>query len=1643
MEIGSLDINKTKKNDIGKPKPIANKARKCPKGTMYVPSRDECLPTDEAKEIINGEKAEEKLRKTAERLKNKEIKEAEIKAQKAEEKAKKQVIRQEEKKKKEVEKELLKGDPKSRKKITGNITIDERNIPKQNSEATWEFRDSKVGPVASLFNSKIDSKIVTKVEEKKIEEPKVVKKVEVPTIEVSTIEKPKVEQPKGKLDSLTTALGSLSLNVKNDQAKEVPPTMPKIPEKVTDDVDGVLSSAFASINLKDKNGNTAEPPEKQTNFLGNDDVVDEVKVVEDEFDVEEENDDDSDEGNSRRENTETFFIDKHNAALFKKERDEFSTTKVGNDFLYPDLNDKEFNVKLSSKKEFNQHKYEGIINKNIEEEANKACQSEFEILPHQQFVKNFMSLDTPYNSLLLYHELGTGKTCSAIGITEEMRQYMKQTGIQKKIMIIASPNVQDNFKLQLFDANKLKQIQNGAWNLDTCVGNSLLKEINLSEMDKLPRERVVKTIKGLIKRYYRFMGYDSVALYSDSEIKNLKRKLNRKKQDSSFLEDTQNDLPEIMDLEPIRENDDEETKLNKMKVIRKLREKFDHRLIVIDEFHNIVAKKETSKKSSAKIILQIVRYCKFTRFLLLSATPLYNSHEEILWITNMMNLNDKRAVITMNQVFDKEGNFIKEKKDGNGIVLHESGQDLLRRKLTGYVSYVRGENPYTFPFRVYPKDFAVKENQFTNYPATTKHFNGTEIKHPPKNYVLNNLFMNKLGNYQLKVHSALIHNLNTIAKFESKEKFGFRDLIKPLSSLNMTYPSEVFFKHLEEKPDTPYVGPINDLHGKDGLRNVMNFETSTGLYGVSFNYEYKPQILEKYGKIFSLEHIGKYSCKIAAICNAIQNSTGIVLVYSRYLEGGLLPLALALEEMGISRYSYSSHVRSFLKEKQPVLNPLTMKPKTAKDEFTAKYAMITGTSAYSQSNELDIELITNPSNFDGRHVKVVLISEAGSEGLDFKNIRQVHILDPWYNMSRIEQVIGRAVRNKSHCIFPLSKRNVEIYMHATHDGTELETADIYMYRLSEEKAIQIGQITRIMKESAVDCILNMNQNNFTEEKMGVEIDIELSSNKKIKYKVGDTSFSGKCDYMEECEFTCKPTMPETTVINSTSYNIHHVSINHERIAKRVRQLFRDRSFFTLKDLIKELQIGNPYPLEEIYYTISQFLKNKSEWLVCNQKLGYLIKKNNIYAFQPNDIKNQRASIFERTIPLDHKPISVTIDLPEDTGRVNKNLSEEEQKIIPPTTLRITPPPQSNSLAKPKAVLVIKPKESNKKEPELKVSAMGKIVPTESSSERAYEDIITLLNETVTFWNQDSYKYVSAAANDRMEKSKELKHVGIRSLTVLTSVHNMDKDEMMYYLIFHKLDTCVFREKIKYVRAIFKDKSDFTKEVTESFTNVEDVMYSYFRKKMFKPADVDYHVLCMTKEKKNVFMVFKNKEWREILATEKDNADIKVWKLSLNKSQKVLEKVRREFKSNVEKESIFGFMGILKNSEIDGYGFKNKNVLQTRNALGATCEQANRDMIINKLSILLDIMGIPTSQVEMVYDLVKNTDLLYVPIKDRSLRINKHHVCLIFELLLRHFSRKEKLPWFLDLEESLETDIIHLSIAKSIVGSQNVFDIVKK
>ena len=947
----------------------------------------------------------------------------------------------------------------------------------------------------------------------------------------------------------------------------------------------------------------------------------------------------------------------YNQFLFNKEKLEYENSMIDNtyDFLYPDLNDPNFNVKISTRKEFNDTKYDGKIY-DIKKQANKLCKAEYELLPHQMFVKNFLSLQTPYNSLLLYHGLGTGKTCSAIGIAEEMRSFMKQVNITQRILIVASPNVQNNFRLQLFDERKLK-LDGEQWNLNTCVGNSILKEINPTNIKGISKEKIISLINALINKYYAFFGYTGLAHYIQKKIQLPENTALDKKQRSEF----------------------------KKKRIQKI---FNNRLIIIDEVHNIrLSDDNKEQKKTASLLLQVCKYAYNMRLLLLSATPMYNSYKEIIWLTNLLNANDNRSTIKENMIFDKNGDFIKESIDANGITI-EGGKELLTRKLIGYVSFVRGENPYAFPYRVYPDTFKPEFSLSSiSYPKIQ--LNNNNIIEPLKNIPV---YLNNIGEYQLKGYNYIINQIKTkknvnnsdIPNFENMQSFGYTLLEKPLQALDIVYPNPEFDEIINNTNNN--INPeniIKGIVGKQGLKNIMDYTTTELL---RYNFEYKPDILTKYGRIFNLDILDKYSGKITSICKSILKSKGIVMVYSQYIDGGIVPIALALEELGFTRYGSATYTKPLFKTPPSErIDSITMKPFNNSKNKQAKYVILTGDKLLSPNNIDDLKYVTNPENKDGRNVKVILISKAASEGLDFKNIRQMHITEPWYNMNRQEQIIGRGVRNLSHCDLDFEQRNVEIYLHSTLPIGKEEPADLYVYRFAEKKSILIGNVSRIMKEVSVDCQLNIEQTNFTAETLSQhiqnkEVSIQLSSKEKpIKYKIGDKPFTPICDYKDNCEYKCFPhnNIKDMPVINH-SYNEEYARIGFSSIVKRIRQLFKEQYFYKRNDLINLININKKYPKEQIDFALTRFVNNKNEIIVDKYgRNGYLINKKQFYVFQPMEITDEYVSLLERSIPIEYKHSKLSINIPDkqdnlivdidkksnDYTNIINTLQENIQKVI--------------------------------------------------------------------------------------------------------------------------------------------------------------------------------------------------------------------------------------------------------------------------------------------------------------------------------------------------------------------------------------------
>jgi SNF2 family DNA or RNA helicase len=123
----------------------------------------------------------------------------------------------------------------------------------------------------------------------------------------------------------------------------------------------------------------------------------------------------------------------------------------------------------------------------------------------------------------------------------------------------------------------------------------------------------------------------------------------------------------------------------------------------------------------------------------------------------------------------------------------------------------------------------------------------------------------------------------------------------------------------------------------------------------------------------------------------------------------------------------------------------------------------------------------------GKKLKVLLGSPSIKEGVSLTAVRQVHILEPYWNQARLDQVIGRASRYCSHKDLPEEERVVDVFIYvAIHEPNDLDdsnetikspqTVDEYIQQLSEQKNKLVKEFEKAIKEAAVDCTINKNAN---------------------------------------------------------------------------------------------------------------------------------------------------------------------------------------------------------------------------------------------------------------------------------------------------------------------------------------------------------------------------------------------------------------------------------------------------------------------------------------------------------------------------------------------------------------------------------------
>ena len=843
------------------------------------------------------------------------------------------------------------------------------------------------------------------------------------------------------------------------------------------------------------------------------------------------------------------------------------------------------------------------------------CNAEFSIKAHQSFLKNFMTKESPYRSLLVYHGVGVGKTCSGVTIAENFRDAYGRK--DKRIIILSSKNIQIGWKKTIYTPKK---------GSNQCTGDTFTNSEATTDRD----------VNKLVKQYYEIMAYQSF---------------------SNFVK--------RMIASHIQKFPDEEKAIERINCIR---DYFSNRLLIIDEVHNIRDEQGSPMRDTVKMIEEVIKYSDNLRLLLLTATPMYNRSTEILWIVNMMLLNDKRDIIHKKDVLGSDGEFT------------DHGLQLLEEKTRGYISYLRGENPITFPLRLYP-------SQLKKYLKYTKNITSPCIikqNKPRKNIVggkilskdelkFLELFGTPLQNLQLEVYKQSIKTLKTLITENPSLDIDVRgemnpilDNIKLTQITDMVYPSDK--DNLLEKLKNDEID-LDEFYGERGLKNCMNKRGN--------KYSYKKKILDTYGQIFRKDKIGNYSSKLASIITSIDQTDGIVFIYTNYISSGILPLQFVLEQNGYKKHTGEPSLHIEGQKPTPISFDGLSKDKVSGPFKQAKYMVIDGsTSKKLLQHQLDI--INSKENMYGEKIKVVIGTVVASEGLDFKRLRSVHIMDPWLHLNRIEQTVGRAIRFCSHADLPPEKRNVLIYLHVavlgdqeTVDGDQgeeykdQETVDTCIYRYAEKKSMQIGIIETVLKKNAVDRYLFKDVNVITKNDIqSIKLQPPIKGTSAIVVKQGDKEYSKVCSYQEDCDYNKDIHTPDENQYdeNKDTFIDIYSSTTITNLKKRISLLYKHSYVYDLSSIMGLL---HEYGFQQnfmIYLSIDDMITNKS---IIHDKFGnsgYLINKHSYYIFQPFMCEDEtiplyyRANLLEK---MEDKIILPRLNEIEDKGVCNSHYSTEQ------------------------------------------------------------------------------------------------------------------------------------------------------------------------------------------------------------------------------------------------------------------------------------------------------------------------------------------------------------------------------------------------
>lgn len=482
-------------------------------------------------------------------------------------------------------------------------------------------------------------------------------------------------------------------------------------------------------------------------------------------------------------------------------------------------------------------------------------------------------------------------------------------------------------------------------------------------------------------------------------------------------------------------------------------------LFIIEEAHNFIRNVYSNVttqhgKRAQRIYDEILRNFKTnsdTRIVLLSGTPVINEPFELALLFNLLRPN----------IFpSSEAEFNKIFVSHN--ILNPSTKNMFQRRIIGLVSYYIGATPDLYA----SKKITFVPCVMTKYQEDLYlHFEKIEDIMRSKNSNIPSA--EKYKTYTRQACNFVFPYISQFINGELRPRPAdlkiSKDYLKQIDEgkidLSNTDIDKIAIKHYFDKVNEFINGFDNYLYNlqSEDQKNGWTIKDDINEYLTTYKSDYNV-LLTSNKKSKLLSELYKCSCKMTIMILNIFKSKGPVLIYSNFvLMEGLQIIIIYLKYFG------------FLK--------LNENDTTEHLRYTEFHGQI---DKNVRQNNLDIFNKTN--NIYGKICKVMLISPAGAEGLNLLNIRQVHLLEPYWHETRMIQMIGRGVRYCSHKLLKPEERHVDIFRYkAVKSNPELKiTTDQYIEESSLKKDKLLESFLSALKEAAIDCKLFENHNMINE-----------------------------------------------------------------------------------------------------------------------------------------------------------------------------------------------------------------------------------------------------------------------------------------------------------------------------------------------------------------------------------------------------------------------------------------------------------------------------------------------------------------------------------------------------------------------------------